>query len=115
MKSSIFKSTSLAAVSLWILLKVFVLLTSLGMHLVCRIERQYGIFTRMDACSYVLNIFDDGNVLSIVTDCSPHGTHVAGITAAHHPEVCVFITDILGRLFIITTLPFVLYGSYVCP
>ncbi|KAG0562456.1 hypothetical protein M758_9G144800 [Ceratodon purpureus] len=51
-----------------------------------RIERQYGIFTRMDACSYVLNIFDDGNVLSIVTDCSPHGTHVAGITAAHHPE-----------------------------
>jgi hypothetical protein len=61
------------------------------MELVCRIERQYGIFTRIDACSYVLNIFDDGNVLSIVTDCSPHGTHVAGITAAHHPEVCVIL------------------------
>lgn len=61
------------------------------MELVCRIERQYGIFTRMDACSYVLNVFDDGNVLSIVTDCSPHGTHVAGITAAHHPEVCVIL------------------------
>jgi subtilisin family serine protease len=43
----------------------------------------------MDACSYVLNVFDDGNVLSIVTDSSPHGTHVAGITAAHHPEVCL--------------------------
>jgi len=41
----------------------------------------------MDACSYVLNIFDNGNVLSIVTDSSPHGTHVAGITAAHHLEV----------------------------
>jgi hypothetical protein len=41
----------------------------------------------MDACSYVLNIFDNGNVLSIVTDSSPHGTHVAGITAAHHREV----------------------------
>ncbi|XP_024379679.1 tripeptidyl-peptidase 2 isoform X4 [Physcomitrium patens] len=51
-----------------------------------RMERKYGVFTRMDACTYVLNIFDDGNVLSIVTDCSPHGTHVAGITAAHHPE-----------------------------
>jgi tripeptidyl-peptidase-2 len=53
---------------------------------VCRIERKYGFFSRMDACSYVLNVFDDGNVLSIVTDSSPHGTHVAGITAAHHPE-----------------------------
>lgn len=51
-----------------------------------RVERKYGIFTQIDACSYVLNIFDNGNVLSIVTDCSPHGTHVAGITAAHHPQ-----------------------------
>ena len=41
----------------------------------------------MDACSYALNIFDNGNVLSIVTDSSPHGTHVARITAAYHLEV----------------------------
>jgi subtilisin family serine protease len=47
----------------------------------------------MDACSYVLNVFDDGNVLSIVTDSSPHGTHVAGITAAHHPEVCLHLLE----------------------
>ncbi|KAL2642830.1 hypothetical protein R1flu_010417 [Riccia fluitans] len=51
-----------------------------------RIERKYGIFSRMDACSFVTNIYDDGNILSIVTDSSPHGTHVAGITAAHHPQ-----------------------------
>lgn len=60
---------------------------------VCRIERKYGFFSRMDACSYVLNVFDDGNVLSIVTDSSPHGTHVAGITAAHHPEVCLHLLE----------------------
>ncbi|KZV44832.1 tripeptidyl-peptidase 2-like [Dorcoceras hygrometricum] len=51
-----------------------------------RTERKYGIFSKLDACAFVLNIYDGGNVLSIVTDCSPHGTHVAGITAAYHPK-----------------------------
>lgn len=51
-----------------------------------RIERQYGTFSRLDACNYVLNIYNDGAILSIVADVSTHGTHVAGITAAHHPE-----------------------------
>lgn len=39
-------------------------------HWICRTERQHGIFTWMDACSSVLEISGDGNVLSIVTDCS---------------------------------------------
>lgn len=51
-----------------------------------RIERKYGIFSSIDACSFVTNVYDNGNILSIVTDCSPHGTHVAGITAAYHAE-----------------------------
>ncbi|KAJ7534844.1 hypothetical protein O6H91_12G006500 [Diphasiastrum complanatum] len=51
-----------------------------------RNEHKHGTFTRLDACSFVANIYDNGNVLSIVTDSSPHGTHVAGITAAYHPE-----------------------------
>jgi len=85
------------------------------MRLNCRIERGYGIFSRIDACSYVLNIFDDGNVLSIVTDCSPHGTHVAGITAAHHPEVRVFITDTLGRLYLTLNNHLIIYDIlYIC-
>ncbi|KAJ8511728.1 hypothetical protein OPV22_002162 [Ensete ventricosum] len=51
-----------------------------------RNERKYGIFSKLDACSFVTNVYDDGNLVSIVTDCSPHGTHVAGIATAYHPE-----------------------------
>ncbi|XP_074561420.1 tripeptidyl-peptidase 2-like [Curcuma longa] len=51
-----------------------------------RTERKFGIFSKRDACSFVTNVYDDGNLVSIVTDCSPHGTHVAGIATAYHPE-----------------------------
>ncbi|KAL5981499.1 tripeptidyl-peptidase II Tpp2 [Asimina triloba] len=51
-----------------------------------RTERKYGIFSKLDACSFVTNVYNEGNVLSIVTDCSPHGTHVAGIATAFHPN-----------------------------
>lgn len=49
-------------------------------------ERQHGTFSALDACNFACNIYDDGAVLSIVVDSGSHGTHVAGITAAHHPE-----------------------------
>ncbi|KAG9441237.1 hypothetical protein H6P81_017091 [Aristolochia fimbriata] len=51
-----------------------------------KLERKFGIFSKLDACSFVTNVYDEGNVLSIVTDCSPHGTHVAGIATAYHPK-----------------------------
>ncbi|KAG5004989.1 hypothetical protein JHK86_029128 [Glycine max] len=51
-----------------------------------RTEKKYGIFSKLDACTYAVNVYNDGNVLSMVTDSSPHGTHVAGIAAAFHPE-----------------------------
>ncbi|KAL5567987.1 hypothetical protein UlMin_024562 [Ulmus minor] len=51
-----------------------------------RIERKFGIFSKLDACTVVANVYDEGNVLSLVTDSSPHGTHVAGITSAFHPK-----------------------------
>ncbi|KAI5444494.1 variant 2, tripeptidyl-peptidase II Tpp2 [Lathyrus oleraceus] len=51
-----------------------------------RIERKYGVFSKLDACTFVVNVYNNGNVLSVVTDCSPHATHVAGISAAFHPK-----------------------------
>lgn len=52
-----------------------------------RTERQFGVFSKLDACTFVTNVYDEGKILSIVTDSSPHGTHVAGIAAAFHPKV----------------------------
>ncbi|KAE9464869.1 hypothetical protein C3L33_03223, partial [Rhododendron williamsianum] len=51
-----------------------------------RIERKFGVFSSLDACSFVANVYDEGSILSIVTDSSPHGTHVAGIASAFHPK-----------------------------
>ncbi|PRQ60108.1 putative tripeptidyl-peptidase II [Rosa chinensis] len=51
-----------------------------------RIERKYGVFSKLDACTFVVNVYDEGKILSIVTDCSPHGTHVAGIATAFHAK-----------------------------
>lgn len=51
-----------------------------------RAERQYATFSALDACNFACNIYNDGSILSIVTDCDSHGTHVAGIAAAYHPE-----------------------------
>ena len=50
------------------------------------IYRQYSKFNALDSLVYAINIFDNGNILSIVTDCGAHGTHVAGIIAAYHPD-----------------------------
>lgn len=49
-------------------------------------ERQYSTFTVFDAVNYALNIYENGNLLSIATTSESHGTHVAGIAAAYHPD-----------------------------
>lgn len=70
------------------------------MIITCRTERKYGIFSKMDACTCVVNVYNEGNILSIVTDSSPHGTHVAGITAAFHPKVILSLVmnKLMSRL-----------------
>ena len=51
-----------------------------------RAKRQWGTFSDEDLLNYALNIYEDGNVVSIVVDVGAHGTHVAGIVAAHFPD-----------------------------
>lgn len=51
-----------------------------------RDELQYATFSKESQLNYVLNIYDDGNTLSVVSDVGSHGTHVAGIVAAYHPD-----------------------------
>ncbi|KAI8603041.1 subtilase family-domain-containing protein [Dissophora ornata] len=49
-------------------------------------ERQYATFSNQDKCNYSVNIYDNGNMLCIVVIAGSHGTHVAAITAANHPD-----------------------------
>ncbi|MCH7870153.1 MAG: S8 family serine peptidase [Planctomycetes bacterium] len=51
-----------------------------------RLERQYATFSELDLLNFGINIYDDGNLLSIVADAGAHGTHVAGIVAANFPD-----------------------------
>ena len=51
-----------------------------------RAERKYLTLTAGTALSVALNVYDDGKTLSVACDAGSHGTHVAAITAAYHPE-----------------------------
>ncbi|CAG8454666.1 15829_t:CDS:10 [Acaulospora morrowiae] len=51
-----------------------------------RKERQYHTFSQEDMLNFSVNIYDDGDTVCIVTASGSHGTHVAAITAAHHPD-----------------------------
>jgi tripeptidyl-peptidase-2 len=51
-----------------------------------RVAREWSTFDEESLLNYAVNIYEEGDLLSIVTDCGAHGTHVAGIVAAHHPE-----------------------------
>lgn len=51
-----------------------------------RYARQYRTFSEIDSLNYCVEILDEGSILSIVVDAGAHGTHVAGIVAAYHPD-----------------------------
>ncbi|KAG9286248.1 hypothetical protein G9A89_014234 [Geosiphon pyriformis] len=51
-----------------------------------RKEHKYDTFSQEDLLNFCVNIYEDGEVVSIVSACGSHGTHVAAITAAYHPE-----------------------------
>ena len=47
--------------------------------------RKYGTFAEPANLNFAVNIYENGNLLSIVADSGRHGTHVAGIVAAYYP------------------------------
>jgi hypothetical protein len=46
------------------------------------VERQYGTFGVQDQYHYAVNFYENGRILSIVRDSSPHGSHVASICSS---------------------------------
>jgi tripeptidyl-peptidase-2 len=49
-----------------------------------REAQQYASFGADAQLNFAVNLFDEGNLLSIVTVCGDHGTHVAGIASAFY-------------------------------
>jgi len=76
--SNCYGALHLTAFPAWLRLRLWLTCA----HTACLCCR-YGTFTDVDRMNYSVNIWDDGNVLSIVTTAGSHGTHVAGIVAAY--------------------------------
>ncbi|MDJ0523023.1 MAG: S8 family serine peptidase, partial [Planctomycetota bacterium] len=51
-----------------------------------RIAQEWATFSDEARLNFGINVYDEGKRLSIVVDCGAHGTHVAGIVAAHYPD-----------------------------
>jgi len=49
-------------------------------------ERGFASFGKEALLNFGVNIYDGGELLSIVVDSGMHGTHVAGIVAGHFPD-----------------------------
>lgn len=52
-------------------------------------EYRFGFeFSRFgdELLTFSINVYDQGNIVSIVTNAGSHGTHVAGICAANFPD-----------------------------
>jgi tripeptidyl-peptidase-2 len=51
-----------------------------------RIERQHRRFSDLDMVTFSVNIYNNGDVLSLVATAGAHGTHVAGIVGGYYPQ-----------------------------
>ncbi|KAJ8670647.1 hypothetical protein QAD02_001906 [Eretmocerus hayati] len=48
--------------------------------------KEFAPLTQEDQLNVSINVHDDGNLLEIVSLCSPHGTHVASIACGNFPD-----------------------------
>jgi len=49
-----------------------------------RAERKYATWDAKTQLNYAFNVYENGDIVSIVMDSGSHGTHVAGIAAGYH-------------------------------
>ena len=50
------------------------------------VAQEYGNLTKEDNLNVSVNVYEDGNVVELVSICSSHGTHVASIASANFPD-----------------------------
>lgn len=51
-----------------------------------RFAQEFAVLSKLDMLNYSFNVYSDGNILSVVTNAGAHGTHVASIIGAYHPD-----------------------------
>jgi subtilisin family serine protease len=61
-------------------------LTSVPLLTDYKTEFQFSTFSNQDLLNFSVNIYDNGNTVSIVTSAGTHGTHVAGIVGAFYKD-----------------------------
>lgn len=49
-------------------------------------NQEYRSFSEQDVLNYSVNVYEEGSIVSIVTNAGSHGTHVAGIVGAYYGE-----------------------------
>ncbi|XP_014663971.1 PREDICTED: tripeptidyl-peptidase 2-like [Priapulus caudatus] len=61
-------------------------LTSCALLANYREELKFSTLSASGMMNYSVNIYNDGNLLEVVTNCGSHGTHVACIAAGYFPD-----------------------------
>lgn len=54
-----------------------------------RKEKHFEAFGTQDMLTYSVNFYEQGKIVSLVTQANAHGTHVAGIIGAHNDDVAL--------------------------
>ena len=50
------------------------------------VEKEHRRFDDASLLNFVVNVYNEGNTLAVVTPAGAHGSHVAGIVGAYYPD-----------------------------